>query len=338
MKSLLPLFLGAALFTGPVVAAPADPLPTAETAIGEVGATVIRLEDIETGEIHKLRSQLHEAIEQAFRTQALNELRERDPAKYGSGDQAAITEAQIASFYQSNELSKRGTIEQLGPQIRSYLEALQQAMHDDRLYRDALARGEIKTSLAAPLALLIKAPVETAYLYGKRDGQVMLLEFSDFQCPYCQRVQPVLKRLLQQYGDRVAFGYRHFPLDFHNDADSAAIANECAREQGKFTEMHDQLYKQQRNQSVGELKAIAKKIAIADLKKFDSCLDSEKYRPLVARDIEVGKAAGITGTPGFIIGRYDAKKGLLEGELLSGAQPEAAFKQMLEKYLGSSGQ
>jgi protein-disulfide isomerase len=336
MKSLLLLTLTATLLSAPVFAAEENPLPTGQTVIGTIGATVIRLEDIETGEIHKLRSQLYEDLQQAFRQQAVAVLKRSNPAKYNNGATVAITEAQIAAFYQANELSKRGPIEQLGPQIRLYLEALQQAQNDDRLYQLAVASGEIKTALAEPLARLVKVPTETAYLYGAKQGQVMLLEFSDFQCPFCQRVQPILQSLLQQYGDRVTFGYRHFPLDFHNDADSAAIAIECAREQGKFVEMHDQLYKQQRNQSLAELKAMAKVVKVANLQQFDSCLESEKYRPLVSRDIEVGKAAGITGTPGFVIGRYDAKSGMLEGELLSGALPEAAFKQILEKYLGSA--
>ena len=101
-------------------------------------------------------------------------------------------------------------------------------------------------------------------------------------------------------------------------------------------EMHDQLYKQQRNQSVAELKEIAKKIEVANLGRFNACLDSEKYRSLVSKDIVDGRNAGITGTPGFIVGRYNAETGVLEGELLSGALPERDFKKALEKYLKST--
>lgn len=336
MKSLLLLALTATLLSGPVAAEIVNPLPTGQTEIGSIGNTVIRLESIENAEIHALRVKLYEAIDQQFRAQALTVLKDGNPAKYNNGKKAEINDAQIIAFYQANDLSKRGPIEELGPQIRAYMEALLQAQHNEKLYAVALASGDIKTALAEPLALLVKVPVETAYLYGNARGKVMLLEFSDFQCPYCQRVQPILKNLLQQYGDKVAFGYRHFPLDFHNDADSSAIATECAREQGKFVDMHDQLYKQQRNQSVSELKEIAKKVGVADLKKFNACLDSEKYRSLVSRDIAAGQAAGITGTPGFIVGRYNAEKGILEGELLSGAMPEATFKKMLDKYLGTA--
>jgi protein-disulfide isomerase len=335
MKSLLLLTLTASLLSAPIFAAPANPLPTGETAIGAVGDTVITLESIENGEMHKLRVQLYEAIDQEFRATALSVLKSKNPAKYNSGEKPVVSDAEVTAFYQTNGLSKRGPIEQLGPQIRAYMVALQQAQRDNRLYEIALASGDIQTGLIEPVALLVKVPVGTAYLSGNINGKVMLLEFSDFQCPYCQRVQPTLQKLDQQFGDRVAFGYRHFPLDFHNDADSSAIASECAREQGKFVEMHEQLYKQQRNQTVAELKAIAQQIKVADLDTFNACLDSEKYRPLVAKDIEAGRAAGITGTPGFIVGRYDSKTGVVEGELLSGAMPEDSFKKMLEKYLAA---
>jgi predicted DsbA family dithiol-disulfide isomerase len=84
------------------------------------------------------------------------------------------------------------------------------------------------------------------------------------------------------------------------------------------------------------VKEMAKKINITDLKTFNACLDSEKYRSRIEKDIAAGKAAGITGTPGFIVGRYNVEKGIVEGEVLSGAMPEAAFKKLLEKYLDSS--
>jgi protein-disulfide isomerase len=336
MKSLLLLALTASLLSGPVAAEIANPLPIGQTEIGAIGNTVIRLEGIENSEIHSLRVKLYEAIDQQFRVQALTVLKSTNPAKYNDGKKAEISDAQIKAFYQANDLSKRGPIEELGPQIRAYMEALQQMQHNEKLYEVALASGDIKTALAEPLALLVKVPVDTAYLYGNAKGKVMLLEFSDFQCPYCQRVQAAVNNLQQQYGDRVAFGYRHFPLDFHSDADSSAIASECARDQGKFLEMHNELYKQQRNQSISDVKEMAKKINITDLKTFNACLDSEKYRSRIEKDIAAGKAAGITGTPGFIVGRYNVEKGIVEGEVLSGAMPEAAFKKLLEKYLSSS--
>jgi thiol-disulfide isomerase/thioredoxin len=257
MNPLILLTLTVALLSGAAVAAPANPLPTEQTPIGSIGDTVIRLEAIETREIHELRVKLHEAIQQAFSAQAISVLKNNKTGNSGIDENIEITDAQVKAFYLTNGLSKRGTIEELGPQIKSYMVALLQSENDQQLYLTALKKGDIKTGLAEPLVRLIKVPVETAYLYGETDGQVMLLEFSDFQCPFCQRVKPTLRSLLEQYGDKVAFGYRHFPLDFHNDADSSAIASECAREQGKFVEMHDQLYTQQHNQSVAELKAIA---------------------------------------------------------------------------------
>jgi protein-disulfide isomerase len=161
----------------------------------------------------------------------------------------------------------------------------------------------------------------------------MLLEFSDFQCPYCKKVQPALQQLVKKYSDRVAFGYRHYPLAFHQEADESAIAAECAREQGKFIEMHASLYEQQSNQSIESLKKIAKKIGVKDLPKFNSCLTSDKYRKLLERDMEVAQSVGINGTPAFVLGEFDSEKGIIKGEILTGAQPIDVIEAAINRYL-----
>ncbi len=203
------------------------------------------------------------------------------------------------------------------------------------LYNLALAKNDLTSYLSKPEAYTVEIPVETAYLRGNEQATTMLMEFSDFQCPYCQRVQPTINKLVNTYGDRVAFGYRHFPLDFHDDADDASIAIECARDQGKFESMHDLLFKQQQDQSREELVDLASEIEIGDMVTFKACLESNKYETRVARDMQVGQSVGITGTPGFIIGRYDPQSGVLKGELLSGAQPESAFVKIITKYLSN---
>ena len=99
----------------------------------------------------------------------------------------------------------------------------------------------------------------------------------------------------------MAFGYRHFPLAFHKEADEAAIASECAREQGKFEEIHMILYSRQKAQDKEELKKYAREIKVKYPDKFDECLDNEKYRGLVDQDMKDGSSLGITGTPGFLL-------------------------------------
>ena len=161
----------------------------------------------------------------------------------------------------------------------------------------------------------------------------MLLEFSDYQCPYCNRIQPTLRTLINKYKEKVAFAYRHFPLAFHYDADEAAIAAECAGEQGKYGEMHTLLYNNQQALRPVNLKEYARQLKIQNRAKFDQCVDQEKYRDKVNKDINEGKLLGINGTPGFVIGLYDPKTKIVRGELLSGAQPQEEFERLIQKYL-----
>ncbi|MCP4277893.1 MAG: thioredoxin domain-containing protein, partial [Gammaproteobacteria bacterium] len=127
------------------------------------------------------------------------------------------------------------------------------------------------------------------------------------------------------------------PLSSHREADESAVATECAREQGKFLQMHGRLYQQQSNQSVAELKKLAQKIGVPDLDKFNTCLDEDRYRARVNKDMEVAASLGISGTPAFVVGRYDSAKGVVEGEILSGAQPLDIFAKTLQKYLPNGG-
>ena len=180
---------------------------------------------------------------------------------------------------------------------------------------------------------MLAGNIKTGYLRGNKKASVILLEFSDYQCPFCGRVQPTISRLINDYKDRVAFGYRHFPLSFHKEADEAAIAAECAREQDKFLELHLLLYIRQKAQTSSDLKNYAREIKVRSPEKFDKCLDSEKFRGLVEQDIKDGSKLGITGTPGFLIGAFNPKTGEIKGEVLSGAQPYNVFKKTLDKYL-----
>jgi protein-disulfide isomerase len=307
-------------------------LPNHDTVIGKVGEKEIRLGDVENQNINKLRGDLYTAIMAAFQQQAVDALKESNP-KYQEFKDPIVTESDIETFYERNQLRSKGSVEQLSPQIRAYMEGMLSARLNSRVFSVALEEKDLSNYLAEPEAYTVKIPVETAFFRGNEKATTMLMEFSDFQCPFCQKVQPTIQKLISTYGEKVGFGYRHLPLDFHKDADDAAIAIECAREQNAFDAMHALLFKQQRNQSRDELKLLAAKAEVKDLTLFNQCLDDNKYAARVARDIQVAQSVGINGTPGFIIGRYDPEAGTLSGELLSGAQPESQFVRLVEKYL-----
>ena len=159
---------------------------------------------------------------------------------------------------------------------------------------------------------------------GNPNAPVEIIEFSDFQCPFCQRVAPTVKQILDEYGDKVTFVYRDFPLtSIHPFAQPAAEAAECARKQGgkdeAYFKMHDKIFENQQTLSNDNLKKWAKELGY----NIDKCLDSGEFRSEVQKDLADGQAAGGQGTPYFVI----------NGKPLSGAQPFAAFKQVIDAEL-----
>ena len=177
------------------------------------------------------------------------------------------------------------------------------------------------------VVVLLSAPrVEVAYdparLRGNAKAPVMIVEFSDYQCPYCHNVEPVVKDLLAKYGDKVSLSYRDFPLTaIHSQAMIAAEASRCALEQGKFWEYHDQLFTASKLEK-DDLIGYARNLKLDD-KQFGSCLSSEKYKADIEKDEQEGRKAGVSGTPGFFI----------NGIELSGSQPKEAFTRVIDDEL-----
>ena len=167
---------------------------------------------------------------------------------------------------------------------------------------------------------------------GNPNAPVTIIEFSDFECPFCGRFfEQTLPTLKQKYIDtgKVKIIYRDFPLSFHPNAQKAAEAGECADEQGKFVEMHDAIFANQQAISVTELKATAVTLGL-DSAQFDACVDTGKYAAEVQADEAAGAIAGVSGTPSFFIGTPE--KGY---QLVVGAQPTAVFEAAIEQELSA---
>ena len=300
--------------------------------IGSLDGNPVTFEDIRNKKANDLSLELYQQLSVQLIEYAVEKLAQKHP-EITPAVERKITLKEIITVYEQNNLSERGTLDQLRPQIEQFLKQQIRSQHLMNQYSLALEKGWIVSHLEAPSDLLLKGNIKTAYMRGNKNASVILLEYSDYQCPFCGRVQNTIRKLINNYEDSVAFGYRHFPLAFHQEADEAAIASECAREQNKFEEIHAVLYSNPKAQTVDDLKEYARNIKIKSPEKFDKCLDSEKYRGLVNQDMKDGAELGITGTPGFFVGLFDAKSGEIQGEVLSGAQPYTTFQQTLDKYL-----
>jgi len=163
---------------------------------------------------------------------------------------------------------------------------------------------------------------------GPADALVTVVEFSDFQCPFCRTFsEGTLPALVAAYGDRVRFVYRDFPLAaLHPDAQKAAEAAQCAFAQGMFWPYHDRLFRFQRALDVAALKEHARAVGLNGA-VFDACLDSGRYAREVLDDVADGRAYGVTGTPTFFI----------NDRMVVGAQPFAVFQQVIEEELARLG-
>lgn len=148
----------------------------------------------------------------------------------------------------------------------------------------------------------------------------------------------MVAELKEKYRGRVSFSLRHFPLDFHKEADESAIAIECVREQGPIEAFHRFLFNNQRAQKVSDLKRYARQARLPDLAKFDRCLDARKYQNRVDLDMQAGNSIGVTGTPAVLIGRVDHKLKKVTGVLLIGARGRSTFEEAIEKFLKAKGQ
>jgi protein-disulfide isomerase len=176
---------------------------------------------------------------------------------------------------------------------------------------------------------------EGAPILGAESAPVIVIDFSDFQCPRCERhvqsTEPEIKREYIETGN-VAYVFKHFPWR-GTDSFSAAIASECANEQGKFWEYHDVLFQNQQGVDSGwvsreNLKEFASKVEL-DRRQFDSCLDSEKYKSNIDRDLALVEELGLDTTPSFLILNSDGT----EMEMLEGAHPFPSFKVLIDKKL-----
>ncbi len=158
---------------------------------------------------------------------------------------------------------------------------------------------------------------------GLADSKVVVEEFSDFQCPACKAAQPIVKDLIETLGGRIKFSYRHFPLlTIHTQAFRAALASECANDQGKFWEYHDILFEKQPAFSPEDLKAYAGQLGLKT-DDFAACLDSRAKNKVVREEMKEGDKRNVNGTPTFFLNGekvedWSKLKELIQAKLVGG--------------------
>jgi protein-disulfide isomerase len=283
------------------------------------------------GQLRSLRDQEYQIKRKALDSLISQKILEAEAKKKGVTAEKLVEQEVDAKVPEATEIELKAVYavqrEQLG---KSYDEAKVQLQSTLRNARIQQARQEYSAHLRdqAKVAVLMSPPrVQVAFdparLRGNPKAKVMIVEFSDFQCPYCRQAEATLKNVLAKHEGVVAVSYRDMPLtSLHPMAFGAAEAGRCAGEQGKFWELHDAMFADQAGLDHNGLIAKAKTLNL-DEKQFETCLTSEKYKAQIQQDSQEASRFGINGTPAFFI----------NGVFLNGAQPEAAFEKAIKEEL-----
>jgi protein-disulfide isomerase len=301
--------------------------------VAEVGGVKVTMGELEQEESARLLS-AHYQYYQA-ETRALNELIDKKLLEQKAKSENLTleqlvdrdiksqvkdpTEDQMKVYYEGLETDQpyeavRGKI----------LEKIRQ-LRTDKVRTAYVAALRVQTTVYVTLAPpRANVDLQSAQTLGPQKAPVTIVEFADYECPYCQKVAADVKKLQADLGDRVAFTYKDFPI--HGRSGKAAEAARCAGKQGKFWELHDELYRS-KELDVDQLKAQARALKL-DPVEFDKCLDSGEQAAAVERDHKEGARLGISGTPSFFI----------NGHFMSGALDYTTLRQIVEQQLAALGQ
>lgn len=169
-------------------------------------------------------------------------------------------------------------------------------------------------AIPTPTATGVPAVTETDHIRGNKDAAITIIEYSDFQCPYCSRFHPTMLQVMDEYTDSVRWVFRHFPLSFHQEAIPAANAAECASEQGKFWEYADALFENQSSLGSEYYATLASNLGL-NTTQWQDCFDTEKYKDVIEAQAQAGGAAGVSGTPGSFVIDQDGNAIPIKGAL-----------------------
>ncbi len=238
----------------------------------------------------------------------------------------AITEADIQKVYDDNrERVGASTVNDLRASITTFITRNRDEQNLAILVGELKAAGPAVTVALEPPRYEV-AIAEHDPSRGPADAPITIVEFSEYQCPFCGRVTPTLKQIEEKYPGKVRLVFKDFPLPNHAQAPKAAEAAHCAGEQGKYWQLHDRLFANQQQLQVPELKAHAKAVGL-DQAAFDQCLDSGKHAAIVQTDVDLGSEMGVQSTPTLYI----------NGRVVTGAQPLGVFTTIIDEELARRG-
>jgi protein-disulfide isomerase len=313
----------------------------ASGALASVNGKAISSAEVEksiAADLAKLEAQIYELKKTTLDTLIDEQLIAQEASRRGITTSALVqaevtsksstaTDEEVAVYYGANQAKLQKDLNAWRDQIRKFLNLQKSAERRTAYLQQLRSQHKVEVFLKAPPIFRAEIVTAGAYAKGPADAPIQLVEFSDFHCPFCKRVEPTIAEVLKKYDGKIRFVYKDFPLDsLHPQARAAAEAARCAGEQGKYWEFHGKVYAGAPDSSAATMQAYAKEVGL-DAAKFESCRTSRKYQAQVLADGAEGTKLGVSGTPGFFI----------NGRFLSGAQPLEAFSKIIDEELQTRG-
>lgn len=333
----LAVALGLLLGTAAWAEAPQD--SRTSRILAEVEGEAITAETVEQAlgyRVHKLKHELYRLQREKLDAMIAEKLLEREATRRGVSverlleaevTKVSVTDQEIAVFYREHKDSIQAKEAAARDAIRKYLEQQKRADQKSRFLDRLRAQAQVRDYLEAPEPIPYDfLVVPGAPIRGPKHAPVTIVAFWDFQCPFCGQAHAVLLKVLEAYPKEVRLVVRYFPPARRPQAKLAAEAAQCAAQQGRFWEYADRLHAHASDLDPAKVRALAGELRL-DPRVFGTCLDTGKARARVAQDLTDGREAGVTGTPTFFI----------NGRILEGAQPLAAFRKMIDQELAIGG-
>jgi protein-disulfide isomerase len=307
--------------------------------VATIGERAIYLQEIDkqaAAELHEIEEQRYQirrqALEQLINQEALqkelNQLKisEAEYLKKEIEEKVPEPSTQDAEdFFKKNaaQLPKDAKFEEYKERIVAFIKRQNNQEQAKAVFSKLRSKAEVKVTLAPPPKPRIEVEAKGPST-GPENAKITLVEFSDFECPFCARAKETVDKVMKKYDGKVKLVFRHFPLSFHPHAKKAAEASVCAHAQNKFWPFYDALYADQGKLEDKELRGTAEKVGL-NLSQYDTCMQKNEGSAIVDEDMRAAEKAGVKGTPAFFI----------NGIVLSGAQPFEQFEQVIEQELSA---
>jgi protein-disulfide isomerase len=329
----------------PIPSADAEPAPDAVVATWTGGQMTYGqlMEDVKgrliKAEIEYLNER-YSTMRQAIDSKINESLIEAEAKQRGLADadalvtkiteeNATVSDAEISAFYEENQKRFRGKpLDQVKEAVSAQLVKSKQRDAMNNLVEQLRNQASVDVALEPPELPRLEVAVGANPPKGPDNAPITIVEFADYECPYCSRGYETMKQVMEKYDGKVKWYFRDFPLSFHRNAVSYSVAANCAGQQGKYWEMHDAILDNQKALTgEGGVEGLAKNLGL-DEAAFGTCIADKDQSKKVMENMADGQAVGVTGTPAYFI----------NGIMISGAQPLEAFEQIIDRELETAGQ